>query len=72
MNEITNMERGERLCYPLEAYQRKMHLLDEDWETVAGDFISDFMHWCDMYGVDVERVIASAKSIYQEEIEDGN
>lgn len=70
MKEFTNKDRADVMAPFVEAFSAEMfrHPAGEDVDTVTGDFLADFFHWCTQQGMEPDDVISRALEHYNEEI----
>jgi hypothetical protein len=63
-----NVERASWAWNAMETFMKETGLADDDvFETVAGDFLGDFLHMCDLLGVDFEELLEKGREHHRVE-----
>ena len=62
---LANRDRAKRASAGLREYWGKQP--KDESETIAKDFLTDLMHWCDGHGIDFYALVSSAAEMHSEE-----
>jgi hypothetical protein len=68
MSHIPVEARGFSIAPCITNFVKDAGLQGEDLETIASDFLCDFIHWCDMKDVNFWNALSRAEDAHEDEV----
>lgn len=65
---MSNPERSARALHALQCYQTLIGEVDPTFETTVADLLGDLRHFCDLKGLDFERIDRQGDQFYSAEL----